>query len=94
MFNFQIKVTHHDNSAVPVDENTKDIIIGKVYHQYQLDANYTYTKFELDSTGSANIRIPTSTKQGGFRLNVSGELRPANRCHFLQTMSILGEIYG
>ena len=99
-FNSQVRVSHHDGSTVPIDENTKKIQIVKQPSYgygslhglgYGYGPNYghnvgvipryspidrqtpiTNTTYELDSTGSVNVQVPTSLSENGFQLKVSG----------------------
>lgn len=69
MENRQITVSHHDDSSVLLNDETKWITIGKSDGYYS-NENVTYYKFELNADGTADIRIPTSVKDSAFYLEV------------------------
>lgn len=66
----QVKVSHHDSSPVLVTDETKWITIGKVLNRWSDKENVAYFKFALDATGTANVKIPTSSKEESFYLEV------------------------
>lgn len=67
---FQVTVSHHDDSPVLLNDETKWITVGKVFNRYRDNVNVTYFKFELNANGTADIRIPTSLKATTFSLEV------------------------
>lgn len=67
---FQITVSHHDDSPVLLNDETKWITIGKIINRHHDSENVTYYKFELNANGTADIRIPTYLKDQSFNLQV------------------------
>lgn len=63
-------MSHHDNSPVLLNEETKWITIGKITNRYNSDERVTYYKFELNVNGTANLRIPTLTNETQIYLQV------------------------
>lgn len=67
----QLSVGHHDGSPVMLNEDTKWITVGKILNRYTNDESAVYHKFELNSNGTAEIKMPTSAKENNFYLVVS-----------------------
>lgn len=64
-----VAVTYQDDKPVMVTDATKEIVISKVPNNKNLSE--IYTKYELSINGTADIRIPTSSKdESGFILKV------------------------
>lgn len=53
-----------------MNEETKSIVIGKIWDRNTKNEREEYFKFDLNSNGSAEIRIPTSLKETEFYLTV------------------------
>lgn len=67
-FLLQLTVKYHDGLLVPVNENTKEVVVIK--KNGYVNATQTYHKFELNENGTIAINIPTSTKEEAFSLKV------------------------
>lgn len=69
---FQLTIKNHDDSLVPVNENTKEIVLVKTPNSSGSEnVTETYHKFELTENGTVAIQIPTSNRdKTGFTLKV------------------------
>ncbi|XP_055324613.1 thioester-containing protein 1 allele S1-like [Sitodiplosis mosellana] len=67
---FSLGVSHHDNSPVLLNEETKWIQIGKIANRHRTDEDGVYYKFELNKNGTADIRVPTMRNETHFDLQV------------------------
>lgn len=54
-----------------VNEDTKYITVGKILNRYNNDESAVYHKFELNSNGTVEIKMPTFAKENNFYLAVS-----------------------
>lgn len=69
-----MSVSHHDNSPVLLNEETKWIHVGKITNRYNLNENVVYYKFELNKNSTANIRIPTLRNETRIDLQVQTDV--------------------
>lgn len=63
-------MSRHDSAPIVLTDDTKWLTIGKIIDQYTDHENVTYFKFPINSTGVADIRIPTKSKEKPFSLQV------------------------
>ena len=69
-----MSVSHHDNSPVLLNEETKWIHVGKITNRYNANENVVYYKFELNKNSTANIRIPTLRNETRIDLQVQRDV--------------------
>lgn len=69
----QISIAHQDNSPVLLNEETREIVIGKIINRFTNDEQVVYYKYEFNANGTANIRLSTLTNETGFNLEVKKE---------------------
>lgn len=68
----QLVIKNHDDTLVPVNENTKDVIILTSTGLYRAEniTDFIY-KFELNENGTVAVNIPTSnTDSSSFNMKV------------------------
>lgn len=65
-----MSVSHHDESPVLLNEETKYIIVGKITNRYNPKEDVVYYKFELNKNSTADIRIPTLRNETRIDLQV------------------------
>lgn len=70
----QLTVSHHDNSPVLLNDETKWIYVGKITNRYNILENVTYYKFELNKNSTADIRIPTLRNESRIDLQVQRDI--------------------
>lgn len=68
---FPASIKRQDDSPIVLDEETKVVMVGKIIKCNSTEnVKIVYLKFELNSNGSFQVNIPTSRKDGYFRLNM------------------------
>lgn len=59
----QLVIKYHDDSLVPINENTKEVTIIKTDRELD-NGTETYHKFDFSANGMIVINIPTSNRKG------------------------------
>lgn len=65
---FDVKLSHHDNSPIIYNNETKRILVGKIIDRYELNEHIEYIETEMNENGVIRVHVTTGTMEKNFYL--------------------------